>query len=286
MYNGSSFTNLDDPVGVNGTYITGISGGTIVGSYLDSGGIANGFVYNGSSFTTVDVSGVVNGTYISGISGSTEVGYYRNTLTRPAITVGFLYNGSSFTYPSNLTGVGLLPTGVNGSTVVGDYTSGLFNPPTYGFVSNGSSFTTLDEPASLKSTYITGISGSTIVGYYPDASGLDDGFVYNGATTVAFGAAAGTIVSVSTTQIVTTSPAGGPRAGGRDRVDDGRNIGDIAGRQFHLHTCSDLHQPKQHNLHRGHGRLVFGDGQRIPDSDIHRIRPSAERRDIHLSRWA
>ncbi len=210
VYNGSSFTNLDDPVGVNGTYITGISGGTIVGYYLDSGSIANGFVYNGSSFTTVDVPGVVNGTYISGISGSTEVGYYRNTLTRPAITVGFLYNGSSFTYPSNLTGVGLFPTGINGSTVVGDYLSGSFNPPTYGFVSNGSSFTALEEPASVKSTYVTGISGSTIVGYYPDASGLYDGFVYDGATTVAFGATAGTIVSVSTTEIVASSPAGTP----------------------------------------------------------------------------
>ena len=109
-----------------------------------------------------------------------------------------------------MTGVGLFPTGINGSTVVGDYLSGSFNPPTYGFVSNGSSFTALEEPASVKSTYVTGISGSTIVGYYPDASGLYDGFVYDGATTVAFGATAGTIVSVSTTEIVASSPAGTP----------------------------------------------------------------------------
>jgi hypothetical protein len=73
---------------------------------------------------------------------------------------------------------------------------------------NGSSFTTLDDPDSVKSTYITGISGNTIVGYYTDSSGLYDGFVYN-PPTVFFGSTAGTIVSVSATQIVATSPVAG-----------------------------------------------------------------------------
>ena len=59
----------------------------------------------------------------------------------------------------------------------------------------------------MNGTYITGVSGSTIVGYYVDASGFDDGFVYDAAPTVTFGSVAGLVVSASATQIVATSPA-------------------------------------------------------------------------------
>jgi hypothetical protein len=70
---------LNDPNGVNGTFITGISGSTIVGYYWDNYYNVNGFTYNGSAFTTVNDPNGVNGTYITGISGSTIVGcYYDN----------------------------------------------------------------------------------------------------------------------------------------------------------------------------------------------------------------
>jgi len=55
VYNGSTYTTLDDPNGVNGTDESGcISGSNVVGSYTDSNNISHGFLYNGSTYTTID----------------------------------------------------------------------------------------------------------------------------------------------------------------------------------------------------------------------------------------
>ena len=43
IYNGA-FETLNDPIAVNGTYITGISGGTIVGYSMDNNYSRNGFI--------------------------------------------------------------------------------------------------------------------------------------------------------------------------------------------------------------------------------------------------
>jgi len=255
VYSGSSFTTLDDPAGANGTQITGISGTTIVGSYEDSSGLYHGFEYNGSSFTTLDdPAGVSSGdTFVTGVSGETVIGYYLEKIRSGSvyryISYGFIYSGSSFTslidagdetiptgisggtivgsyYPSSVSAEGFeyngssfttvddpagdstngtVVNGIGGSTIVGDITdsAGLFGN---GFVYNGSSFTALNDPAGVNGTYTAGVSGNTIVGYYEDSSNVNHGFVYNWATTVNFGSAAGTIVSVSATQIVATSP--------------------------------------------------------------------------------
>jgi hypothetical protein len=84
VYNGVMFTTLDDPlaglVGILGsgmhTTTAGVSGGTIVGDYLDSEAGSHGYVYDGSTYTTLDDSLGVNGTYVTGIDGTTIVGYY------------------------------------------------------------------------------------------------------------------------------------------------------------------------------------------------------------------
>ena len=70
-----NFTTLNDPNGVKGTRILGISGSTIVGYSTDSNYKISGFTYNGSAFTTLNDPNGVNGTYITGISGSTIVGF-------------------------------------------------------------------------------------------------------------------------------------------------------------------------------------------------------------------
>jgi hypothetical protein len=44
LYDGTSYTYLNDPNGLNSTYATGISGGDIVGTYYDSNGNTNGFL--------------------------------------------------------------------------------------------------------------------------------------------------------------------------------------------------------------------------------------------------
>ena len=84
VYDGSTYTNLDDPLAPNepgfGTYPEGISGNTIVGTYLDHTG-GHGFVYNGSTFTTLDDPLTGPGmpgpnTVVNGVSGDTLIGYF------------------------------------------------------------------------------------------------------------------------------------------------------------------------------------------------------------------
>lgn len=81
---GTVWTPIDDPLAVNGTYATGISGTTIIGYYKDTNSNAHGFAYDGTTFTPLDfahagVSGV-DDTYPLGISGNTVVGYYNATV--------------------------------------------------------------------------------------------------------------------------------------------------------------------------------------------------------------
>lgn len=55
VYDGTSYTTLDDPLGAKGTVAKGISGNNIVGYYFDSSSHEHGFLYNGASYTTLDV---------------------------------------------------------------------------------------------------------------------------------------------------------------------------------------------------------------------------------------
>ncbi len=171
------FLTLNDPAGVNGTYITGISGNTIVGYYIDASDLDHGFVYNGSSFTTLDDPAGVKGTYVAGISGNTIVGYYTDASD---LNHGFVYNGSSFTTlddPAGASTSGTFLTGVSGDTEIGYYYEKIRSGSVYlhvpvGFEYNGSSFTTLSDAGD--GTVPSGISGSTIVGtYYPGRGARD-----------------------------------------------------------------------------------------------------------------
>jgi len=73
LYNGSTYTTLNNPLGVNGTFAIGIDGNNIVGEYVDGSGNANGFLYNGSSYTTLDDPLGVNYTIAEGVSGNNIV---------------------------------------------------------------------------------------------------------------------------------------------------------------------------------------------------------------------
>ena len=52
-YDGSAWTTLDHPSATAGTYLSGVSGNKIVGSYY-VGGTSHGLIYEGSSWSTVD----------------------------------------------------------------------------------------------------------------------------------------------------------------------------------------------------------------------------------------
>ena len=92
LYNGSTYTSIVDPLGADGTFPTGISGGTIIGNInTDSG--QYGFVYNGSTYTQLNCP-LANGgsaTYPLGISCSNIVGYYSTSNGTTGALHGFLY---------------------------------------------------------------------------------------------------------------------------------------------------------------------------------------------------
>src|SRR5579872_3794721 len=54
LYNGTTWTTLNDPSATNWTAANGISGGNIVGQYSDGSRYAHGYTYNGTTFTTLD----------------------------------------------------------------------------------------------------------------------------------------------------------------------------------------------------------------------------------------
>jgi hypothetical protein len=174
VYNGSSYQTLDDPLGPYSNSAKGVSGTTVVGTFVAAppgGGDVHGYIYNGTTFTTIDDPSAPPGqTIVTGISGNTIIGNYTGN--------GFIYNGSSFTTIDDplAMGFGTTLTGVSGNLFVGNYTDA--SQDSNGFIYDGSSFTTLDDPLGMGGTVVTGIDGTTIVGYYFAGSGLGiNGFV-------------------------------------------------------------------------------------------------------------
>jgi hypothetical protein len=208
IYNGSTFTTLDDPLASGVTTAWGVYGSDVVGYYRDSQGNDHGFLYNGSSYTTMDDPSGVNGSMAFGIYSNTIVGNYFDssslsqayvnngssytTLHDPAGAItfaygvygstiagfyetgagnfGFTYNGSTYT---TLPGSGYIPYGIDGSFIVGSQPSGGFD---HGFVFNGSTYS-LVQPAGAQQSDLTGVSGNTAVGYYTDANGVNHGII-------------------------------------------------------------------------------------------------------------
>ena len=69
LYDGTTFTPIVDPLGVEGTLVSGISGNKIVGSYRDSVGNFHGFLYDGSTYATI-----LGASGLTGIDGNTVIG--------------------------------------------------------------------------------------------------------------------------------------------------------------------------------------------------------------------
>ncbi len=111
--NGSAFTTLDDPFGVNGTFITGVNNiGDIVGTYLDANFDLHGFIDKNGIFINLDSPAALDGTNVTGINrADTVVGYFTDTnnddntdgFTLQAPTTLVLSNGSALNSGSTLT---------------------------------------------------------------------------------------------------------------------------------------------------------------------------------------
>jgi hypothetical protein len=161
LYDGTTWTPLNAPGAVNGTYINGIDGGNLVGYYLDSFSNEHGVLYNGGSWTIIDKPGAID-TRFNGISGNKLVGGYDSH--------GVIYDmtGGSWTIYDKPGAFYTCINGISGSNLVGYYgdISG-----DHGFFYNGTSWTTLDFPGAA-GTYVYGIDGSNLAGYYWNNDGL------------------------------------------------------------------------------------------------------------------
>jgi hypothetical protein len=178
---GQFFSQTLDVPNAAATYAQGISGGNIVGYYLDTNGTFHGFLYNGSNYTTLDDPkaatgpGLNVGTFAQGIDGTNVVGFYVGS---DNMDHGFLFNGSSYTTLDDPRGAGGTTVfGISGPNIVGSYSDNAEFPDVQGFVYNGGTYTNLGALSA------EGISGGNIVGYYsPDTAGYSHGFVYNGSS--------------------------------------------------------------------------------------------------------
>ena len=206
------FTTIDDPVAkaANGqTFVTGISGNTIVGYYFSQPLHSFYHVLGTTNYTTLDEPlGLVNGTSSTeayGISGGNIVGNYQNNNNGASGYYGFLYNIANATYQTldvaagdNQNASHTWPTAMDGANIVG-YVGA--SPSIYlnyvgGFEAqyNGAGFTfgtPFYYPAISQitvaagynitnySTYLNGISGNNAVGYYVDINFVTHGILYN-----------------------------------------------------------------------------------------------------------
>ncbi len=194
-----SYSTLDYP-GATNTYVSGIDGNNIVGSYSNASGQSYGFLYNGSSWTSLPNVPGASMTEFGGISGSNIVGDFLDSYSGQWI--GFTYNyntntRSYFSYPGYRDTCGY---GIDGNNIVGCYGTG---GDWHGYSYNGTSWTSLDYPSATM-TRARDIDGNDIVGVYKDISGKYHGFLKDstwssidapGATnTYAYGIDGGTIV--------------------------------------------------------------------------------------------
>jgi len=181
LYSGGGFTAVNDPYAVRqvGTSPSGISGTTIVGTYLDSRTeTMRGFIDNSGTFTPLDDPSAAGTTDITGISGNNIVGCYEDSSDK---WHGFEYNDSTKNFTTldesvpTASNSGTYAGGINGNTIVGWYVSQTSNSAgssTHGFSFNNSTYTNFDFPESTISgtttdpqeTVATGISGNLIVG--------------------------------------------------------------------------------------------------------------------------
>jgi len=190
--------------GADYTEVTGVSGGTVVGSHWIGYGNAHGFIYNGSTFTNLNYPNS-SWSEVDGSDGNAVVGTWYAAGGGP--NRGFIYDGSHF---RSLDGPGAYNTiveGMFGSNAVGrcvtsDYLTYLFiydgstfktlgfpggtlpelhAVPTKavivdGYICDGSAYYSLDYPGSSY-TSVLGVSGGLVVGAYDGGN-----FIYDGST--------------------------------------------------------------------------------------------------------
>jgi hypothetical protein len=198
-----SFTSFDAPGAgtgaMQGTVAIGINtAGTVIGTYLNSAGVAHGYLRtSGGTFTTItapdagtakgfgtyalgiDTAGDVIGIYVD--SGNSSHGFVR---TANGVLTEFSGPNTNSVAPRDTLAAGINDSG----TITGFYTDS--ENLTHGFVRTSAGvFTTLDAPGVCTSngcgTYPSAINASgTVTGTFTAGNGPHEGFSYNGSFTV------------------------------------------------------------------------------------------------------
>jgi hypothetical protein len=183
MFDGNTWTTLDDPLAAGVTVVEGISGTNIVGYYWDTSTQAHGFLYNGSTYTTLDnpkaVGAYDQGTVAWGIFGTNVVGWYSDS---SGTEHGFLYNVVTANWTTLDDPAG--PRGTQLHAISSIYIVGLSvgsSGKLHGCLYSLSTRTwsPFDHPLGVNGTACQGVSGANIVGAYTDSGGNVHGFLYH-----------------------------------------------------------------------------------------------------------
>ena len=210
------YAQFDNPLGGSsgspsfpqGTLVSGVSSGVVVGSFIDSSNgqyayYGSGGTYNTIDATTFDATAIptvstpftagkgVSGNYIVGYYGRDFIGAFFNSLPSSS---GFVYDTSTNTFtevdqPQTLLDAaasasnGTQLNGVYGSTAVGLFYDGSGIEHGLIYDITGNIYTQIDDPAASEGTYLTGINGDYAVGEYI-SGGASYGFMYDMVTQV------------------------------------------------------------------------------------------------------
>jgi uncharacterized membrane protein len=187
---GGTYTPLAVP-GAFGTYAQGVNNsGEVVGYYLNSNSVAEGFTYTAlGGFTTVNDpnADAANGTYLFGINNNGII--VGDAMDSNYTENAFVDDTGQFTDIAALAGQYAVPGGINdGGTVVGCSNNEGFS------VNSGGDLTSIVDPiagpwnpgnSQFGSTCAQGVNnGGAIVGYYGSGGVDPDGFLYAGETPV------------------------------------------------------------------------------------------------------
>jgi probable HAF family extracellular repeat protein len=175
-------TNIDDTSsGATKTQGYGInSSGEIVGYYLNSSGLDQGFLYKGGTFTDIGPSGdisIANGINDKGLI----VGGYTDSSS--GVQYGFLYDGTTYTQlaPSGCAGTTTAAWGINNKDWITIYcinTSGVYD--SFLTKDKGKTFKKIDVPNATQSVVHTINNAGNIVYTIFDSSGYAHGVLYYG----------------------------------------------------------------------------------------------------------
>ena len=182
-----TFTAVDAPGAVHGTYLYGMSGSKVAGTYWDANYSSHGFVLANGTFESVNDplagTGYLQGTNVSGISGSTVFG---NFVDANNVLHGFTYDAGVFSSYDAPGAGGASNEGTGIGAIDGNNYAGIYKNAsgTFGFVSStgGSNFITVSDPAAPTNTYVLGLAENTVLGSYIDANNIRHGFVFDEST--------------------------------------------------------------------------------------------------------